>query len=76
MFSFKELLLDKEQLILWRKELYKTNANGYIVLKEFIPPKYIEHMRRFWLYNVDASKSFQNITGKEEFKLGCPNLLN
>lgn len=73
MFNFRDLLIDREQLISWRKELYKTDGKGYILFKNFIPEKYVEHIRNFWLYNIDPSKSFKNITGKNNFTFGCPN---
>lgn len=73
--QYKDFFFDDALLNRYREQLYGSDQNGYVLLKDFIPPNVTEHIQRFWTEIINHELSHEKFSSKT-YHYGDKNVYN
>lgn len=74
-FTLDGLSLGEAELAAHRRALYHSTGPGYILIRDFLSPASVAHIRALW-GGVDASRTHKAFVDKTWIYRNCPNYVN
>lgn len=74
--KYNDFLFSDDILNTYRKEIYHSQGNGFVVLRDFLPPQLAKHIQLYWSEIIDPNCLNKDWHYKKdrEFFLGHPNV--